>query len=135
MPNALMFRKSYRIPAERALLKEIPCTENIEKKRMQIKANEKMTKSRLYQETRFNKQRKETARFNIGDKVVVQDTQKAGSSKLGSKYLGPYIILKVIDNDRCMLKRLNKKSQVTKVAAHEQLRYWLESKDPHLTKA
>lgn len=43
----------------------------------------KLEESILKQEPLFNKKHLETVQFKIWDLVVVQDTQKAGSGKLG----------------------------------------------------
>lgn len=127
-PNALMFGKKERWPEEEAILEGVPKqpVENIAK--IQEDAKNKLQEGRYAQETRHNKTRVKGPVFKKGDAVVVQDTQAAGSGKLGPKYLGPFKITEVLQNDRFVLQRSDNRSKVPRVAALDQLRAW-----PNLT--
>lgn len=48
----------------------------------------------------FNKKRKPANSYRVGDLVAVKRTQFVNGNKFASKFLGPYRIVKVKDNER-----------------------------------
>lgn len=95
-PNALMFGRKQRWPKEETLLEGIPTVKPADCEAMKQQANRKLEQGRTKQQKKFNEKRLPAVQLKVGDQVVVQDTQKAGSGKLGVKYLGPYEVRYVL---------------------------------------
>lgn len=54
------------------------------------------------------KRRKEARKFKENDLVAIKRTQLGPGLKLASKFLGPYQVIKVLRNDRYMVRKLVK---------------------------
>lgn len=124
-PNLLMFGKRDRLPAESAMLDGVPKRQIGDGSQIRAQAANRMENDRKKQEVRFNLKRTPAKLYHVGDKVVVANTQVSGG-KLKPKFDGPYEIIQLLDNERYVLKRLNKRGNITKTAAHEHLRKWPE---------
>lgn len=55
----------------------------------------------------YNKKRKESSKYEIGDVVATKRTQFGTGLKLKPKYLGPYRVIKVKRNDRYDLEKID----------------------------
>lgn len=70
---------------------------------------------------RFDSKCAPIAPFKLHDFVLCKDTQWP-SNKLGPKFLGPYQITKILNNDRYEVKSLKTLRNKTIVVAHEHVR-------------
>lgn len=72
---------------------------------MRTKAAEKITVAQEYNEKYFNKKHKEPVRYKEGDYVMLRnfDSTAGISKKLIPRYKGPYVIIKVLRNNRYLV--------------------------------
>lgn len=119
-PSLLMLGSNKDLVATKRLLKNIPrnkinIDETLQNVKKRSQRNYKMTVDRI------NKKRKVAVLFNIGDKVLVENTQVPSRGKLGPRFQGSFVIKKVLKNNRYTISKGRKRERV---AAHEQLRPW-----------
>lgn len=55
----------------------------------------------------YNKKRKESTKYQEGDRVVIKRTQFGSGLKLKEKFVGPYVVTKVKGNDRYDLEKMH----------------------------
>lgn len=72
-----------------------------------IEAKEKILKIQQENRKSYNKRRKEARRFKENDLVAIKRTQAGPGLKLVSKFLGPYQVIKVLQNDRYMVRKIS----------------------------
>ncbi|CAH2085596.1 unnamed protein product [Euphydryas editha] len=72
------------------------------------------------QEQLFNRGKARIKPFNLGDHVFVKCSER-NQTKLSRKFKGPFVITKILDNDRYELKSMNRSSRIYKYS-HENLR-------------
>ena len=66
---------------------------------------ENINKVQLQQKQQYDKKRKEAKVYQVGDIVAIKRTQYGTHMKLRNKYLGPYQVTKVNNNDRYEVKK------------------------------
>lgn len=54
----------------------------------------------------FNKKRKDSRKYEVGDIVAIQKTRYAPYAKILAKYVGPYKIVRVLGNDRYGVQKI-----------------------------
>lgn len=67
---------------------------------LRIQAKQQILQVQDENRRNFNKNRKESTRYEMGEVVAIKRTQFGAGLKLKPKYLGPYKIVKVKRNDR-----------------------------------
>lgn len=121
-PVVLHFGKNPRLNVTQQFLSDSVTTDHsidLDKAVTQARARiECVEKERARQ---FNLSRFAAKLFSTGDIVAVEDSQLAGGGKLKPRYSGPFVVKKILPNERYLL---NKKGKRDTVAAHEQLRPW-----------
>jgi len=121
-PTILQLGTNPRLPATQKFLGDAPVPENfVDPDEAVIEARARLRDSAFNQSQKFDSSRYKSIPFNVSDYVVVEDSQLGGGGKLKPKYKGPYIISKVLPNERYALQAKGRKPTV---AAHEQLRPW-----------
>lgn len=72
-------------------------------------ARKRIEKKQRYEETRRRKQCKGTRTFTVGENVVMKnvDTVIGSNKKLIPKYRGPYVIDKILGNDRYVIRDID----------------------------
>lgn len=125
-PALLMFGKDERLQAVKNLVPEAEIKELTEKDKQKVA--ERIDKKTAEMRKRFNEKRaKIQTEYKAKDLVVIQKTQIAGG-KLAPRFTGPFEIVKLLENDRYVLKRVNGQKREA-VAGYEQLRRWPENKE------
>ena len=71
-----------------------------EREELRKRAKEQILKIQEENTSTYNKKRKESTKYTVGERVAIQRTQFGPGLKLKPKYLGPYKITKVKRNDR-----------------------------------
>ena len=81
----------------------------IDTKEVREEAAQNIKVLQKYNEDYYNKKRKESHKYNVGDLVLISnvDTTINMNKKLIPKYKGPYIVNKVLGNDRYIIKDLD----------------------------
>lgn len=59
----------------------------------------------------FNRKRKESQKYKVGDLVAIKRTQFGSGLKLKAKYLGPYRITKLLLKDRYNMEKVNSSTE------------------------
>lgn len=83
-------------------------------------ASENILRTANSQELLFNRGKATVKPFELGDYVFIKCSER-NQTKLAKKFKGPYMITKILDNDRYELKGLNRSSRIYKYS-HENLR-------------
>ena len=113
-PYMLRFGKGCRLPLDVTLLgkEEIPpvAEEHVHKLNTNVKlftdyAKKNITKAQESSNTRYDK-KASPSKFKCGDHVFLKnnETKQGSSPKLRDKYLGPFYITKVFDNNTFLLR-------------------------------
>lgn len=84
------------------------------------KASAKILEAASSQQQLFNRGRATIKPFKLGDYVFIKCSER-NQTKLARKFKGPFVITKLLDNDRYELKSINRSSRVYKYS-HENLR-------------
>lgn len=95
--------------------------EDINKDEIRLDAKHRMVETAEKNKIRFDSKCAKIKPFLEGDFVLCKDTQWSGN-KLGPKYLGPYQIIKVLDNHRYEVKDLRSLRNKNTVITHEHMR-------------
>lgn len=81
----------------------------------------------------FNKKRKESTKYQRGELVAIRRTQSGPGLKLRFKFLGPYLITKVLGNDRYEVEKVgNCEGTRHTLTAADSMKYWVDAEDPSL---
>lgn len=80
---------------------------NDERTSLRSKAKEHILKIQQENCKTFNKHRKASRKYKVGELVAIKRTQVCPGRKLRAKYLGPYVVTKVKYNDTYDVKRAN----------------------------
>lgn len=83
-------------------------------------ASSNIAKNAKSEAQRFNKGKAKVRLFSVGDFVFVKCTER-NQTKLARKFKGPFVITKVLENDRYELKSMSESNRVFKYS-HENLR-------------
>jgi len=69
------------------------------------KASEQITKTQMKSEEQYNVSKKEPMKYGVGDYVMIKnfDVTIVVNKKPIPKFKGPYVVRKVLDNDRCVV--------------------------------
>lgn len=109
-PFTLLFGVSMRNKedVELAAMLEDEIRADFERGRNELRSRAKDNIKRVQEETRrsFNKSRKESHKYNVGDLAVIKKTQFSTGSKLQPMFLGPYKVVKVKGYDRYEVQRV-----------------------------
>lgn len=109
-PFCLLFGTQMRIK-EDPCIKEILEAEKVaifQEERDQLREEAHAAISKIQAENRksYNKNRKEPNRYNEGDLVAIQRTQKGPDQKLCAKYLGPYQVNRILRHNRYIVNKI-----------------------------
>lgn len=76
---------------------------------VRAKASEMISKSQKYNEKYYNQAHKSPTKYNEGDYVVITNTEVTPgyNKKLIPKYKGPYVVKKVLPNDRYVISDID----------------------------
>lgn len=96
-----------------------------ERDKLCVEAKRRIEKIQAENRQTFNKRRKETTTYKMGDLVAIERTQGGPGLKLRSKFLGPYRVMSVLRNDRYMVQREgeHERSRTTSTAA-DHMKWW-----------
>lgn len=97
---------------------DTPSRADLDAIRNQASAN--ILKAASSQEQLFNRGKAIVKPFEQGDYVFVKGSER-NQTKLAKKFKGPFVVTKVLDNDRYELKGMNRSSRIYKYS-HENLR-------------
>lgn len=110
-PSMLLFGVNTKGPVNDMLIEYLEEDNRLNNDELPIEelreiAHKNIEKSQDYNEKYVNKSRKDATNYQVGDLVVVKnvDTTPGINKKLIPKYRGPYIIDKVLGNDRFLIK-------------------------------
>lgn len=78
-----------------------------ERENLKIKAKEQIQRVQDENCRTYNRKRKESTKYAVGDIVAIRRTQLGPCLKLKPKYLGPYRVTKVKRNDRYDLEKID----------------------------
>lgn len=95
------------------------------------KASEQITKTQIKSEEQYNVSKKEPVKYNVGDYVMIKnfDVTIGVNKKLIPKFKGPYVVRKVLDNDRYVVGDVEG-NQVTQrpyegIIGPDQMKRWI----------
>lgn len=113
-PFELLIGKPMRLRDDLELRKliEDDVVKELQEKRLILREQAKQAIEKIQRENKrnFDRKRKETVGYKVGELVAIKRTQVAPGSKFCSKFLGPYEIARVLRGDRFI---------VTKIGEHE----------------
>lgn len=108
-PSKLLFGVDQRgkvVDAIREYLvsKSDECDRDLE--RLRVRAAERIRRNQKYTKEYFDKKRKQACTYKIGDMVMIKniDTTKGASHKIIPKFKGPYEVMRILRNDRYVIK-------------------------------
>lgn len=131
-PSELLMGYRPRNPAEAIINVEIqpnrPIVNSLKELREEV--YQQIKRKQNNQKKRFDKKRKIARKYEVDDLVLVQKQHTTeGSKKLLPVFKGPFKIIKVLENDRYVIRDIegSKRSQriLTSVEAVDKLRPWL----------
>ncbi|KAL0861494.1 hypothetical protein ABMA27_009022 [Loxostege sticticalis] len=79
----------------------------LERDDLRKSAKEYILKIQEENQRSYNKKRKESTKYKVGDFVAIKRTQFGGCLKLKPKYLGPYEVKNVKPNDRYDVEKVD----------------------------
>ncbi|CAG4942267.1 unnamed protein product [Colias eurytheme] len=103
--SGLWYRHVSRV--QRAINRRIHTIINEDRDELRKKAKEQIFKVQEENSKYFNKNRKISSQYTVGDLVAIKRTQFGSGLKLKPKYLGPYKVVKVKRNDRYDLEKVD----------------------------
>lgn len=109
-PFRLMFGVEARL-SDDANIKELLDEElatSFDKEREELRccAKENIRRIQSQNKQRFDVSRKKAHQYRVGDLVAIRRTQQFPGSKFKHKFLGPYEIIKMLRNDRYIVRRI-----------------------------
>lgn len=109
-PFELLIGRNMRLKDDlklRELLKEATIeTFHQERSRLRRKAKENILKIQEENRKTYNRKRKKSFKYRVGDVVAIQRTQLGPGLKVRPKFLGPYRINTELRNDRYIVEKL-----------------------------
>lgn len=91
------------------------------------RARENLQKIQRENHRGFNRKRKEARRYKEGDLVAIRRTQRGPGLKLAHRYIGPYQIIRVLRNDRYVVRKVGEHEGPTETStAVDSIKHWLE---------
>lgn len=94
-------------------------------------AAEKIIASQTANKVYYDKTRRESTKYKIGDYVLIKnvDTSSGTNKKLLPKFRGPYEVKKVLEHDRYVIGDIERFQQTqmpyTSIVSPDQVKYWL----------
>jgi hypothetical protein len=74
--------------------------------RVRAKAREGIRRIQWENQRCYDKKRKPAKQYTVGDVVLIKKTQFGVGQKLRAKYLGPYRVIEVRENDRYQVQKI-----------------------------
>lgn len=102
-----------------------------EREDLKIKAKEQIRKVQEENCKTYNKRRKDSRKYIVGDIVAIKRTQFGTGLKLKPKYLGPYTVIKVKGYDRYEVRKLDPMTEGSRItyASADNMKPWPETAD------
>lgn len=130
-PSKLLFgvNQSGKMDVEFRNLLDIEENRNLEVIREESSIN--IEKSQVYNKKYFDQKHKKPTKYNKGDLVMIKNTDVSVgvNKKIIPKFKGPYIIHKILPNDRFVIKDIegfqNSQIPYEGVSSVENMRHWL----------
>ena len=78
----------------------------------------------------YNKRRKEARLYNVSDLVAIKRTQLGPGLKCAAKFLGPYQVIKVLRNDRYVVRKIGDHEGPTETSTSaDYIKPWIGTAD------
>lgn len=85
---------------------ELVTSFNNDRDELRRQAKQNIEKIQRENKANYDKRRKKPVQYRMGDVVAIRRTQQGPGLKFSYKYLGPYEVIRVLRNDRYVLRKI-----------------------------
>lgn len=103
---------------------------SVDRDELREQARERIIRTQDENKRNYNKRRKKAKRYREDDLVAIKRTQAGPGLKCAAKFLGPYQIIKMLRNDRYVVRKIgDHEGPIETATAADHIKSWLKNGD------